>query len=121
MPLRRLATVLSIALLFLAATPVRKKKPAADPAPAAATPTLAPDNVPHPQAMYLAGLSHDGKDRVTFKAAAYGKRFFFEEPSGVTVYVYDGSGYTKETFLAKTTLAAAMKKYPDEMKPAASH
>ncbi|MCU1348826.1 MAG: hypothetical protein JWO56_1856 [Acidobacteria bacterium] len=114
MPVRRLAAALSIAVLFLGATPKKKKPVPARAASAAAT--FAPDDIPHPQAMYLAGLSHDGKDRVTFKAAAYGKHFFLEEPSGVTVYRYDGSGYRKETFLAKTTLASAMKKFPDEMK-----
>jgi hypothetical protein len=113
MPFRRFAAALSIALLFVAATP-KKKKPVA--APVAAPHLIAPDTVPHAQAMYLAGLSKDGKEKVTFKAAAYGKHFFLEEPSGVTVYVYDGSGYRRQTFLPKLTLEQAMKKYPDEMK-----
>jgi hypothetical protein len=113
MPFRRFAFALSIALLFLAATP-KKKKPA--PTPPAAPRVFAPDTIPHPQAMFLAGLCKEGKERLTLKAAAYGKHFFIEEPSGVTVYAYDGSGYRKETFLAKLTLEKAMKKYPDEMK-----
>ncbi|HWS70982.1 MAG TPA: hypothetical protein VN605_02660 [Thermoanaerobaculia bacterium] len=112
MPFRRIAAVLSIAILFLAATPKKKKPAPAPPAPR----VLAPDSVPHAQAMFLAGLCKDGKERLSFKAAAYGKHFFIEEPSGVTVYAYDGSGYRKETFLAKMTLEKAMKKYPDEMK-----
>ena len=111
MPFRRIAAALSIAVLFLAATP--KKKTTSAPAPA---PVLAPATIPHAQAMYLAGLCKDGKQRVTMKAAAYGKHFFIEEPAGVTVYAYDGKGYRKETFLAKTTLEKAMKRYPDEMK-----
>ena len=41
-----------------------------------------------------------------------GTHFFLEEPSGVTVYVYDESvGYRKEAFLKGATLAKAMKKY----------
>ena len=113
MPVRRIVAALSIAILFLAATP-KKKKPAA--APPSAPHVLAPDTIAHAQAMFLTSLCKDGKERLTFKAAAYGKHFFIEEPPGVTVYVYDGSGYRKETFLAKTTLERAMRKYPDEMK-----
>jgi len=72
---------------------------------------VAPPTVPHPIAMFLATLSSGGKQKVTFKAAAAGTRFFFEESAGVTVYVYDGSGYRKETFLKSATLASAMKRY----------
>jgi len=81
---------------------------------AAATPpkTVAPATIPHPMAMYLNGLSKDGKQQVTFRSAAVGTHFFLEEPSGVTVYTYDETvGYRKETFLKGTTLAKAMKKY----------
>ena len=67
--------------------------------------------MPHPVAMFLSDLSSGGKQRVTFKAAAAGTRFFFEESAGVTVYVFDGSGYRKETFLKSATLAGAMKRY----------
>lgn len=114
MPYRRIAAAFSLALLFLAAAPKKKTPPPAPAAPA----VLAPDTIPHAQALFLAGLSKDGKQRLTFKAAAYGKHFFLEEPAGVTVYVYDGNGYRKESFLAKTTLekAMAMGKYRDEMK-----
>lgn len=88
----------AIALLGAAAAPKTK--------------TVAPATLPHPVAMFLANLSADGKQRVTFKAAAIGTRFFFEEPTGVTVYGYDGdSGYRKETFLRGYTLAKALKKY----------
>jgi hypothetical protein len=79
---------------------------------AAAAKTIAPPTIPHPMAMYLQGLSSDGKEKVTFRASAIGTRFFLEEPAGVTVYVYDESvGYRKEAFLKGATLAKAMKKY----------
>jgi hypothetical protein len=79
----------------------------------AATPkTVAPPTIPHPMAMYLNGLSKDGKQQVTFRSAAIGTHFFLEEPSGVTVYNYDETvGYRKETFLKGFTLTRAMKKY----------
>jgi hypothetical protein len=74
---------------------------------------LAPATIPHPMAMYLSGLSKEGKEKVTFRAAALGKHFFLEEAAGVTVYIYDETvGYKKETFLKGSTLAKAMKKYP---------
>jgi hypothetical protein len=79
---------------------------------AAAAKTIAPPTIPHPMAMYLQTLSNDGKDRVSFRASAIGKHFFLEEPTGVTVYVYEESvGYRKETFLKGATLSKAMKKY----------
>jgi hypothetical protein len=79
---------------------------------AAAATTIAPPTIPHPMAMYLQSLSNDGKDKVTFRAAAIGTHFFLEEPAGVTVYVYEESvGYRKESFLKGSTLAKAMKKY----------
>ena len=79
---------------------------------AAAAKTAAPPTIPHPIAMYLQGLSNDGKEKVTFRASAIGTHFFLEEPAGVTVYVYDESvGYRKQTFLKGSTLSKAMKKY----------
>jgi len=79
---------------------------------AAAAKTVAPPTIPHPIAMYLQGLSNDGKQAVTFRASAVGTHFFLEEPAGVTVYVYDETvGYKKEAFLKGSTLAKAMKKY----------
>ncbi len=81
-------------------------------ASAAPPKTIAPATVPHPMAMYLSGLSKEGKQQVTFRASAVGTRFFLEEPSGVTVYAYDETvGYRKEAFLKGYTLARAMKKY----------
>jgi hypothetical protein len=72
---------------------------------------IAPEVVPHPTAMFLASLSGDGRQQVVFKAAAMGTHFFFEEPTGVTVYSYDGRGYRKATFLKGFTLTRAIKKY----------
>ena len=78
----------------------------------AAAQTIAPPTIPHPMAMYLQSLSNDGKDKVTYRASAVGTHFFLEEPSGVTVYVYEESvGYRKEAFLKGATLAKAMKRY----------
>ena len=90
--------VLALLLLLLAASPAPKP--------------IAPATVSHPIAMFLTHLSSDGKQKVTFKAAAAGMRFFFEENTGVTVYAFDGtSGYRKEAFLKGYTLTRAMKKY----------
>ncbi len=72
---------------------------------------IAPDTVPHPTALFLASMCGDGRRQVTFKAAAMGTHFFFEEPTGVTVYQYDGRGYRKQTFLKGYTLSRAIKKY----------
>jgi len=73
---------------------------------------LAPATIPHPMAMYLSELSKEGRQQVTFRAAAIGTHFFLEEPNGVTVYVYDETvGYRKDAFLKGFTLAKAMKKY----------
>jgi hypothetical protein len=80
-------------------------------ASAAPPKAIAPATMPHPVAMFLSDLSSGGKQKVTFKAAAAGMRFFFEESAGVTVYVFDGKGYRKETFLKSATLAGAMKRY----------
>src|SRR3989442_12481578 len=80
---------------------------------AAAPKRIAPDTVPHPTAMFLASLSGDGRQQVVFKAAAMGTHFYFEEPTGVTVYFYDGRGYRKQTFLKGYTLTKAIKKFGD--------
>jgi hypothetical protein len=73
--------------------------------------SIAPTTVPHPVAMFLSNLSSGGKEKVTFKAAATGTHFFFEEPAGVTVYVFDGDGYRFESFVKSATLASVMKRY----------
>jgi hypothetical protein len=72
---------------------------------------VAPEIVPHPTAMFLASLCGDGRQQVTFKAAAMGTHFFFEEASGVTVYSFDGRGYRKQAFMKGYTLAKAIKKF----------
>ena len=101
--MRKLAGVVALVLLLVAASP--KKKAAAPPPPAA------PDVVPHSIALFLGSLSKDGARQITFKAAAMGTRFYFEEPTGVTVYRYDRGHYVKEEFLKGVKLAAAMKKH----------
>ncbi len=77
----------------------------------AAPALVAPDPLAHPDAMFLATLSNWGARRVTFKASAISMRFFLEEPSGVTVYIYDGRNYRREIFLNGSTLEKAMKAY----------
>lgn len=61
--------------------------------------------------MFLTSLCEKGTRRVTFKAAADGTRFFLEESSGVTVYLYNGIDYRRDAFLKRSTLAKAMKAY----------
>lgn len=92
--------LLFVTLSLSAATP--KKQPAA---------TIAPADIPHPIAQFLRSLSKDGSRTVTFKASATGTRFFFEEPSGVTVYRYVNGKYVKETFLAGSKLPSVVKRY----------
>ena len=72
---------------------------------------VAPEVVPHPTAMFLATLSGDGRQVVSFKAAAMGTHFFFEEPSGVTVYQFDGTSYRRERFMKGATLTKALKQF----------
>jgi len=72
---------------------------------------IAPEMVAHPTAMFLASLSGDGRQEVTFKAAAMGTHFFFEEPGGVTVYEFDGREYRRERFMKGATLAKAIKQF----------
>ena len=100
--MRKLAVfvVLLAALSALGAPAKSKPKP------------IAPDAVAHPIALFLSELSREGKRTVTFKASAVGTRFFFEEPTGVTVYRFDNGRYVKEKFLPGARLASAMKRYP---------
>jgi len=70
----------------------------------------APAEVSHPMAMFLAKMSNAKK--VTFRAQAVDKRFFFEEVTiGVTIYAFDGSGYHRERFVKGATLEQAIKRY----------
>ncbi|HUP61695.1 MAG TPA: hypothetical protein VNA69_14890 [Thermoanaerobaculia bacterium] len=97
-----LLAALALALATVSATPTKKK---ASPAP------VAPAILPHGHALFLTDLSNDGRRQVVFRANAAGTRFFFEEPSGVTVYRFQSGQYVKEEFLAGARLAAATKKY----------
>jgi len=78
---------------------------------AAAPKSIAPADIAHPFALYLAQLSNDGKQRVSYKATAIGTYFYFEESLGVSVYAYDGTRYKKVEFMKGATLAKAIKKY----------
>jgi adenylylsulfate kinase-like enzyme len=91
--------LIAITLLFVSTTLIAAPKP------------VAPDTLAHSTALFLSGLSNDGKRTVTYKAMARNTRFFLEEPAGVTVYVYDGDGYRKETFLRGMKLERAVKRY----------
>ena len=94
-----------VALLLAAALSVSA-------APAKKTPSsVAPDAVPHSIAMFLGSLCNEGGRQVTFKARAFGVRFFFEEPAGVTVYRFEKGRYVKEEVLRGFTLDRAVKKY----------
>ena len=73
--------------------------------------TVAPESMPHSVAMFLSTLSSDGKQRVAFKATAIGTHFFFEENTGVSVYIFDGVGYRRREFLKGLTLGQALQKY----------
>jgi hypothetical protein len=84
---------------------------AAPPAPAPKPKLIAPDAFPHAVAMFMSGLSSDGKQRVQYKASAFGTHFFFEEPTGVSVYQFDGIGYRRQSFLKGNTLGQALAKY----------
>jgi len=102
-------TALSI-LLFVVLLIVLAALPLAG-APKKSSP-VAPSNVAHPIALFLDQLSNNGRKQITFKASAVGTRFFFEEPSGVTVYQFVNGEYVKESFMAGSKLGSAMKRYP---------
>jgi len=104
--MRKLGLLVMVALLALGAAPKKKvATKAAAPAP------VAPAEIAHPMALFLKQMSTDGTRQVTFRATAMGTRFFFEEPSGVTVYRYLGGRYVREEFLRGYRLATAVKKY----------
>lgn len=100
--MRRTAVFLLLITLTLSAAPSKKKQ---------AVSTAAPDQVPHTIAQFLRTLSKDGKQSVTFRATAMGTRFFFEEPTGVTVYRYVNGNYVRETFVKSGKLPAVVKKF----------
>jgi hypothetical protein len=80
-------------------------------APPPAPKLIAPESFPHAVAMFMSNLSSDGKQRVQFKATAFGTHFFFEEPTGVSVYQFDGVGYRRQSFLKGNTLGQVLAKY----------
>ena len=92
---RTLLACLATALLIAAAPKPRAAK--------------APATIAHPMAMFLAKMS--GANKVTFSARAVGKRFFLEENTGVSVYLFNGNDYRREAFLKGVTLAQAIKRY----------
>ena len=99
--MRRLIAVLLLTATIASAAPKKKSAPK----------TVAPEEFPHATAMFVASLSNDGKRSVTYKAQALGTHFFFEEPNGVTVYIFDGTQYAKKEFLRGYTLSRAVRKY----------
>ena len=98
--MRKVVGLFLAAALSLSAAPAKK-----------APPSVAPDAVPHSIAMFLGSLCNEGGRQVTFKARAFGVRFFFEEPAGVTVYRFEKGRYVKEEVLRGFTLDRAVKKY----------
>jgi hypothetical protein len=98
--MRKLA-VIAVLLAFTVSAAPAKKRPI----------TNAPEDVPHAIALFLCEMSKDGGRQVTYKARALGVRFFFEEPSGVTVYRFDDGKYIKEEFLRNYSLDRAVKRY----------
>ena len=103
---------LVVLMLFLAlgVSGATKKPPAPPPAKKPVS-TICPESIPHPIAMFLGTLSKEGARQVTFKAAAIGTRFFFEEPKGVGVYRFENGNYIREEFFRGTTLPKVMKRY----------
>lgn len=109
---KSIVALLVCLVLPLAAAPAKRPAPTTKLIPN----PVAPDSLPHPFAIFLRTLSDDGGRQVTFKATAVGMRFFIEEPAGVTVYAYDGNGYKREAFVAKTTLAKVVAKYAPQQR-----
>jgi len=97
--MRKIAVLVVVAALSIGAKPSRP------------SPSVAPDALPHSIALFLGSLCDEGGRQVTFKARAHGVRFFFEEPTGVTVYKFDKGKYMKEEFLRGFTLERAIKRY----------
>ena len=100
--MRRFVAVLLLAAAVTSSAATKKKT---TPKP------VAPEQIAHPVALFLASLSADGKRGVTYKAQALGTHFFFEESSGVTVYTFNGDAYAKTEFLKGYTLTRAVNRY----------
>jgi len=99
--MRKLLVLVVLAVLCLTVVGAKKAAPIVN----------APDALPHPIALFLAGMSKDGAKTVTFRATAVDTHFFLEEPSGVTVYVWDNGTYRRAEFIRASTLPKAMKRY----------
>jgi hypothetical protein len=99
--MRKFAVLLVLAVLCSLVLGAKKAPPV----------TNAPNEVPHTIALFLASMSKDGAKPVTFRASARNTHFFIEEPSGVTVYVWDNGTYRRSEFIRATTLAKAVKRY----------
>lgn len=100
--MRKLVSLLLLAALCLLILGAKKAPPPV---------RNAPDALPHAMALFLASLSKDGTKTVTFRATARDTYFFLEEPSGVTVYVYDSGTYRRSEFIKASTLPKAVKRY----------
>ena len=98
--MRKLAVLALVAALSAPAAPAKKP-----------VQRVAPEALPPSIALFLGSLCNGGSRPVTFKARAFGTRFFFEEPSGVTVYRFVDGEYVKEAFLSGSKLGSAMKRY----------
>jgi hypothetical protein len=98
--MRNIVLLALVAVLSIAATPAPRQ-----------TTTVAPQSVEHSIALFLGSLSAEGGRQVTFKARASGIRFYFEEPTGVTVYRFQNGRYVREEFLRNVTLEKAVKRY----------
>lgn len=103
--MRNIVVVLLLTLAVTAGAAAPKKKTPPKPV------THAPQQLPHSIATFLTNLSANGSKQVTFKATAYGHHFFFEEPSGVTVYRFENGDYLREEFLRGVKLQAAVSRY----------
>ena len=97
--MRRIAVLVVVAALSIGATPPQPPPP------------VAPDALPHSIALFLGSLCNEGGREVRFKARAHGVRFYFEEPTGVTVYRFLKGEYVKEEFLSGFTLERAVERY----------
>jgi hypothetical protein len=98
--MRKLAVLVLVAAFSAPAAPAKKP-----------VQKVAPDALPHSIALFLGSMCKEGTRPVTFKARAFGTRFFFEEPAGVTVYRFEKGNYVKQEFLSGFTLERAVKKY----------
>ncbi|MGZ8781644.1 MAG: hypothetical protein ACXW31_17135 [Thermoanaerobaculia bacterium] len=97
--MRNVVVLAIVAALSMSAAPPKPLAP------------VAPEALPHSIALFLGSLSNEGGRHVTFKARAHGIRFFFEEPTGVTVYRFDNGRYVREEFLRGFTLERAVRRY----------